>query len=472
MRGFLVTAVWAACATWSASARAEVVKLEELERRAIANRPALAREQARTRVAEAELRKAASAYYPQFMIKADTSIGPGRQLLRVGGVEAPGSANNDDGSYLVAGAAPLGNKNRTAALKGYPRTGVEFAASANLYDFGRTQAATAAGREAYAAALAGHALSEAELRGAVRESYLAWLLGSELSRLAAGALGEATARRERVAALIKEGVRPKGELTPARADELLAQLELERTQRDLKTARLALEHTVGAPLSSSAEPDRELLEASARVPDRSEHEEHSRRALLQRFKAAKAQAAAQATLNRPQLGIGASAGLRISTQDIFDVDTDAGNDKTGKLEEGGPDTNVFPLYTAGLTLNIPLWDGGFTRAGVDAARARADEAKADLEEFEQDRRFSQSQAELDADSAQTRLRTAQELVTVCATRLKDAEDGYELGAASIEQIGQARGLLRRAQTEELLARADHVAARLRMVQSDRQSAGR
>jgi outer membrane protein TolC len=461
MREFLLTAVCAACATWSASARAEVIQLAELEQRALANRPALARAQARTREAEAELRKASSAYYPQFAIKADSSIGPGRQLLRFGGTETA-QGSNDENSYLVPGAAPLSKDNRKNAWVGYPRTGVELAASANLYDFGRTQAATAAGHEGHTAALAARELSEAELRSAVREGYLGWLLTSELARLAAGALHDASGRRERVAALIKEGVRPKGELTPARADELLAQLELERAQRDLGAARLALEHAVGAALTPSAEPDRALLEAEAQIPDATEHEARSRRALLQHFKAAKAQAAAQAKLNRPQLGIGASAGMRISTQNIFDVDTPDPNDvnKIGKRE--GVKNNVFPLYTAGLTLNIPLWDGGFTRAGADAARARADQAKADLEEFELDRRYSQSQAELEADSALQRLHTAQELVGVCAARLKDAEDGYELGASGIELIGQARGLLRRAQTEELLARTDHVAARLRM----------
>lgn len=470
MRGILLTAVCAACAAWSAGARAEVITLEELERLAVASRPALAREHAGTRIAEAELRKAVSARYPQFVLRGDTSVGPGRQLLRFGGQE-----RSDDGTYLVSGAAPLGQGSRSRALTPFPRTGVELAASANLYDFGRTQAATAAAREGHAAALAARALSEAELRSAVRESYLGWLLSSELSRLADGALQDASGRRERVAALIKEGVRPKGELTPARADELLARLEFERAQRDLAAARLALEHAVGRPLSASAVPDRELLEAGAQIPDQSEQEARTRRVLLQRFKAAKAQAAAQAALNRPQLGIGATAGVRISTQDIFDVDQDRpGNadpmDGLGASENRK--TNVFPLYTAGLTLNIPLWDGGFTRAGADAARARADEVKAELEEFEQDRRFSQSQAELDADSALARLRTAQELVDVCAARLKDAADGYELGVSSIDQISQARSLLRRAQTEELLARADHVAARLRMVQHDGSSGPR
>jgi hypothetical protein len=52
---------------------------------------------------------------------------------------------------------------------------------------------------------------------------------------------------------------------------------------------------------------------------------------------------------------------------------------------------------------------------------------------------------------------------VCTDRLKDAEAGYELGASSIDLIAQARGLLRRAKTEALIARVDHAAARLRMV---------
>jgi outer membrane protein TolC len=439
-------------------ARAEVVKLETLEQRALENRPALLRENARAHAAEADLRKAASAYYPQFSLKADTSVGPGRQLLRVGGDP------NDDNSYLVPGAPPLGKGNTRNALIGYPRTGVELAASANIYDFGRTQAATTAGHEGHAAALATRALTEAELRSAVRESYLGWLLSNELLRLATDAHAESTARRERVAALIAEGARPKGELTPARADELLAQLELERAERDLATARLALEHAVGVPLEAAAEPDPMLLQADTALPDRTERDERSRRMLLQRFKAAKAAAEAQATLSRPQLGIGLSAGMRISTQQVFDVDQLNPDGSLGAKE--GLKTNVFPLYTAGLTLNVPLWDGGYTRASADAARARADEAKADLKEFEQERDFTQSQAELDARAALTRLKTAEELVEVCAARLKDAEAGYELGASSIELIGQARSLLRRARTEELMARADHAAARLQMVKRD------
>jgi outer membrane protein TolC len=427
------------------SARAEVVSLASLEQKALANRPALAREAARARAASADVDKAASAYYPQFALRGTTDVAPGRQLVAVD-------------KYYVQGAPTVASVGGEAFMPS-SRTGLELSASANLYDFGRTKAATDAARQGAEAARQGSAVTEAEVLNAVRESYLSWLLAHELKRRAEDALKEASTRRERVSALIGEGVKPKGELTPARADELLTRLELQRAERDLEQARLVLSHQSGVALLRDDQPDVALLQIEASLPDQSSAESRQRSALMQRLKAAQAMAEAQKTLNRPQLGLGLSAGVRSSSQQI--IPTGLEGDAEIKWR-----TKAFPLYGAGLTLNIPLWDGGNTRASAEGAAARAEEARANLAEFEQERAFAQSQAELDRDSALTRLQTADELVSVCATRLKDAEDGYELGASSIDLIAQARSLLRRAETEALLARVDHAAARLRMVRPD------
>jgi outer membrane protein TolC len=440
-------------------ARAEVVTLAALETKALANRPALQREAARAQAASADVERAASAYYPQFSLRGTADVGPGRQLLQV---------DSGETSYLFAGAPALGNGNSSkAALNGVPRTGVELSASASLYDFGRTGAATEAARESLDATRKARAVTEAELLNAIRESYLSWLLAHELQQRASDALKEASARRERVSALIAEGVKPKGELTPARADELLTRLEQERAQRDLDHARLVLAHQSGVQLAAGDAPDVALLHMDANLPDQSFFEMAQRRALMQRLKAAHAVAGAQTKLNRPQLGMNLLAGVRSSTQSITNISPmlETSDDPTNPRTRDGQ-TRVFPLYGAGLTLNIPLWDGGLTKASAAAARARAEEARANLAEFELERTFAQSQAELDRDSALTRLKTADELVEVCAMRLKDAEDGYELGASSIDLIAQARSLLRRAQTEALMARVDHAAARLRMVRKD------
>jgi outer membrane protein len=451
----------------ASQARAEVVTLAALESKALANRPALQREAARAQAASADVERAASAYYPQFSLRGTADVGPGRQLLQVDAVDKNGTT-----SYLFAGTPALGKAGGSKAFNGYPRTGLELTASASLYDFGRTKAATEAARESLEASRKNREVTEAELLNAVRESYLSWLLAHQLRQQAGDALKEASARRERVNALISEGVKPKGELTPARADELLTRLELERAERDLEHSRLVLAHQSGIQLASDDEPDVALLQVEATLPDQSFFESAQRRALVQRVKAAHALAGAQTKLNRPQLGMGLSAGVRTSTQSITHIDPrdEAGNPVTPFTDRS--ETRVFPLYGAGLTLNIPLWDGGLTKASAAAARARAEEARANLAEFELERSFAQSQAELDSDSALTRLKTAEELVEVCAMRLKDAEDGYELGASSIDLIAQARSLLRRAQTEALMARVDHAAARLRMVRVDAHESAR
>ncbi len=444
-------------------ARAEVVTLAALEAKALANRPALQREAARAQAASADVERAASAYYPQFSLRGTADVGPGRQLLQLDTYD--GDSATTTASYLTPGTPAFDKRNGSKALNGYPRTALELSASASLYDFGRTAAATEAARESLDAARKARAVIEAELRNAVRESYLSWLLAHQLQQRASDALKEASARRERVSALIAEGVKPKGELTPARADELLTRLELERAQRDVDHARLVLAHQSGVQVATGDEPDVALLHMDSTLPDQSFFETAQRRALVQRLKAAHAVAGAQTKLNRPQLGVGLSAGVRSSTQTITHINP---RDETGPIPPYSDpgETRAFPLYGAGLTLNIPLWDGGLTKASAAAARARAEEARADLAEFELERTFAQSQAELDRDSALTRLKTAEELVEVCAARLKDAEDGYELGASSIDLIAQARSLLRRAQTEALMARVDHAAARLRMVRKD------
>lgn len=446
-------------------AHAEVVTLAALEAKALANRPALQREAARAQAASADVERAASAYYPQFALRGTADVGPGRQLLQVDAYDPNTGAKT--GSYLSPGAPALGFGNGSKALSGYPRTALELSASASLYDFGRTAAATEAAQESLEASRKGRDVTEAELRNAVRESYLSWLLAHELLQRAIDALKEASARRERVSALIGEGVKPKGELTPARADELLTRLEFERAQRDLEHARLVLGHQSGVQLAAGDEPDVAILHTESSLPDQSFFETAQRRALIQRVKAAHAMAGAQTKLNRPQLGVSLSAGVRSSTQTITTINprNEAGDPVPPKTDPG--ETRIFPLYGAGLTLNIPLWDGGLTKASAAAARARAEEARADLAEFELERSFAQSQAELDRDSALTRLKTAEELVEVCAARLKDAEDGYELGASSIDLIAQARALLRRAETEALMARVDHAAARLRMVRAQK-----
>ncbi len=126
-----------------------------------------------------------------------------------------------------------------------------------------------------------------------------------------------------------------------------------------------------------------------------------------------------------------------------------------------PGSTVLPSYAVGLAMAIPLWDGGGNHAAAEATEAQADELRLRLESTESDRNFERRRADLDAEHALARQQTAEKLREVCAARVTDVEAGYELGAMQFDQVQQARSMLRRAETEVVLARVARAEAILR-----------
>lgn len=427
-------------------ARAEVVSLQTLERKALEGREMLEIDSARARGAEADARKAAASRYPRFALKAESTLAPGRQLINVydtRAVRSNGQIDRDADSYLIQASPSLSQG--ADAFKPQLRNGVELSGEVSLYDFGRSKAAMEAGRASQAAFLAQGAVTRADIVRGVRASYLSWLSAHQMAQLADQTARDAAQRHERVAALIQEGVRPTGDLTPARADELLTKLELERAQGELASARLSLEQAVGVPLSPDAEPDLELLQARDETPSAGGVTDPAAVALSKQHAAALALVHTSKKQDAPDLSLGVSVGVR----NQLSADASKVN-------------NVFPLYGAALTLTVPLWDGGLTSASVEGARARAGEIDAQRRAHEKARDHAGTQAALASASARSQLITAEELLQVCAERLKQTEEGYELGVTSIDAISQARTLLRRAQSEVLRAKIAHSEAALRM----------
>jgi outer membrane protein len=429
-------------------ARAEVVSLAELEAAALEGHPQLTMDAARVRAAEADVARTKSGRQPRFMLQAESTVGPGRRLLDLGDLTVDYTDSEETQAlrvseryddYLVQVAPPLGSGR---AFTPQLRSGLELSGAARLYDFGRTRAAIQAGEEGTRAARAAQEVTRAELLSAVRHSYLNWLLAHELARLADEARAQAASQRERVQALIRQGVRPEEELSAAQAEELLTQLERQRAQADAGAARLTLERTSGASLGQGAEPDLTLIQdpeprlQSAAARQRAASE----RALRQRYRAAMAAVEAERRGQRPDLSASVLAGVS---------------------SQLGGGFNAFPLYGAGLTLSVPLWDGGLSRANQMAAEAEAQELRAEIDAFERGHTLDARQADQDLAQAQARLQTAEALIQVAEKRLAVAQRGYDLGATDIIQVGQARALLRRARTEALIARVEQADAQLR-----------
>lgn len=413
------------------SVRAEVVELLSLERIALEHHALLRAGAARERAAWAEVRQTASAYHPRVGMAADGTAAPGSRLIAI-----PGS------DYLVQGARTI---DKHGAFQPQIRAGASVTVAANLYDFGRTSAAVAASRAQHAAVEGAQVLTRTEVVIGIRSAYLAWLSAFELHKLAVAANIDAAARAERVQALIGEGARPHGDLVPVQTDSVLAELELKRARGQLKAAQLILEQASGVQLSDTAEPDPKVLEAQPE-PKSTQRAHPSTFSLKQQRSALEATARMHRRERLPILATSLGLGVGARFQDT-----------NGSLK-----TYLFPTFIAGLSLTVPLWDGGAAKSAADAAEARMEELSVQLESSERAAKQDRERALTDAENAQELEETASRLIELCRARVRDTESGYELGAMQFEQVHQARASLRHAETEMIQARIARAEAVLRI----------
>lgn len=430
----------------------QVVTLAELERIAVRTRPALDANDAATRGADAEVERALAAYYPVLSVEGTTALSPGNTLRKLPCVaEAPADPDDPDApadpdarfvpcesNYYVSATRQLTDEDGISeigdALEPKLRYGLELEAKMSLYDFGRTASSVSATRAKRAAVQAQRDVTRMRLVKLVRAAYLGWLGANELLSVTEVAAADAKERSARVTALIGEGMRPKADLTPVRSDELLAELELERARGDLHKRKLLLEHAVGSALPEGAIPDRTLLEYEGATRDADDPE--LRALQLERTAAERAAEALDDGDNAVLGGLG-SVGLY------------------------GQPGSLFPNYNVGVSLNVPLWDGGGDEASADVARAQRAGVDARIREHEIARKQEQSEVSVDVANATRRLGTAEALLASTTAQLSEAEARYDLGGGGIEPIAVARAMMRRAHTELLLAKIARVEAALR-----------
>jgi len=407
----------------SAGRAQQVITLAELERKAVQSRPQLDADDAAGRGAQADVDRAIAGYYPGLSLEGKSSVSPGNKLVRV---ELPG------GDYWVSGSK---DDIEEGALAPVFRYGLAIEGRLNIYDFGRTGAAVEASRAKRTAVQASRDVTRLQIVRGVRASYLGWLAAYELLSVTERAATDAKERSARVAALISEGMRPKADLTPVRSDELLAQLELERARGDVQKRKLVVEHAVGSPLPEGAVPDRALLDQSGSGSAPSEDPEL--RALQLEHAAAERAAEALDEGDNAVLGALGSVGMY-----------------------GQPD-KIFPSYSVGIGVSVPLWDGGADEASAGAAHAKSDGISARIREHEQAQEQEKREVAIDSANASKRLEMAQALLESTTAQLAEAEARYDLGGGGIEPIAVARAMMRRAHTELLLAKVARIEAALR-----------
>jgi cobalt-zinc-cadmium efflux system outer membrane protein len=406
-------------------AAAEVVRLEDLEDHALRQRAQVAGDRAEVAAARADANVARSAYSPTLALNAFASAEPGGRLIHV---------NDRSGvEYLVPGSRPLGAE---GAFFPEVRYGGLLSFQARIYDFGRTRAGVAAAAARVEAAGARGRASRVQIANEVRAAYLDWLGAGLLHAVSQRSLANARARLDLVQARVSTGTRPPSDLATARYEQTSAEIDDFESKKHVENAKITLEHATGAPLPPTAAPDASLLD---RAPSRVEVGEAPEMAALRSQRAsALAMARYYEHGTTPVLTGTAEAGVR------------------------GQSEHVFPMYRALVSLVIPLLDGGSSAA--QAARARGEAASLDAKEREYRALVKSERARAWNDwvGAAERLRLAESLYALAATRSRDAEERYNVGDGKIESVLETGAGLARAEREVVLAKIYRADAALRL----------
>jgi outer membrane protein len=404
------------------SAHAEVVALADLEAHALQARPSLEASDARIVAAKARIDLARSAYSPTLSLLGEASVAPGTQLVELN----QNAVVNKGSDYLIGASRKLGDP---GAFNPFPRYGVTLDIRGNLYDFGRTSAAVEAARAQQRAFQAEAKQSARDIVRDVRVAYVRWATAHALWSIARDAAKAAEARSAHTSAAIEEGARPSADRIASQTEAAFSRLELERSSATLETARLDLGFVSVVDLPADAEPDPNVLAAGASPPAAADAPDPALASLQEQRSAARASARVHDHAFTPILGAQAQTGLQ------------------------GQGTYLFPAYRVGVNISVPLWDGGAEAAARAQSEARAAELSAQAADYTHSRDHQRARSAAVEAQAARRIELAHELLELTRARLAQLEEGYPLGAATLQELADARAGVQRANTELVLAQA-------------------
>ena len=174
MKHFVAATAAAVALTMARPATAEVVTLEQLRAAALKARPELAVQDARIASAQARIAEAEASRQPKVAGRVQATASPGSELVEVQEVDG-------QDTFIVAGSRTIdeGAEAFAPQLRYSARVGVEW----NVWDFGRTEAASQAARAEQRARQAEAAQTRQRLIEAVDEVYLEWLGAHQRARL-------------------------------------------------------------------------------------------------------------------------------------------------------------------------------------------------------------------------------------------------------------------------------------------------
>jgi outer membrane protein TolC len=395
--------------------------------------------------------------------RADARVPRAQWLPQVGATAQlfVATSNNSTANYLGVPEMDIprigGSPSRTQATATWspsPSTLVGVGVGQEVYDFGRISAQIAVA-DAYAAI--GKASADAvelDVELGVAEAYDSVLAAKGVLAATGDAYKRAVTHRDYAQAGTKSGLRPPIDLTRAQADVLQLQVRLIQAQAGLTAARAALAAAMGsdalevdaAPAAVDTAPGPAFADAVQEALRRNP----AIVAAVAKLAAQRSAVAAVAHELLPNLSASATLSGRAG-----------GADPSGSpppTPYGGGWLPDVPNWHVGLILQWNLFDATVL-ARRDAARAREEEARSDLDNARLSVGLSTERAHLDLGAALQTLPGLQAAVDAAKANQAQADARFRAGLGTIVELADAEALLTHAQLE--LAVGEFAVARAR-----------
>jgi outer membrane protein TolC len=449
-RWFLLAAVsgwFASPAVAQTSPNLQTVTLEQALTYARAHQP-----QIRSALAEYEARR------------ADARVPRGQWLPQVGATAQiyAATANNTTASYLGVPEVDIprigGSPSKTQATATWSPSASTITAigvSQEVYDFGRISAQIAVA-DAYAAMSKATADAvELDVQLGVAEAYDAVLSAKGVLAATEDAHKRAVTHRDYAQAGTKSGLRPPIDLTRAQADVLQLEVRLIQARTGVVSARAALAAAMGADaLEIDAAPVAVDTAPGPAFAQAVQVALKANPAIVAAVAKLEAQRSVKSAITRellPNLSATAALSGRAGGAEA------SGNPPTPYGDGWLPDVANWHV---GLILQWNLFDATIL-ARRDAAKARAEVARADLDYARMNVGLLTERAYLDLDAALKTLPGLQASVDAAKANQAQAEARFKAGLGTVVELADAEALLTNAQLE--LAVGQFAVARARAV---------
>lgn len=393
---------WLLPPAWGLAAEADqTLSLDQVVQFALEHNPGLVSAQEDAAVAEAQVTQTASTYWPQLSAQG------GYQRLWYENPRMALSQANTQGQY----------NNYSSGLS----------VSQYLYDFGQTAGKVEQSRQNLAATRETVVQSRNDLVRSVKNAYYEVIKQADLVQVYESALKVQQEHLAQAQAFRKVGVKAKLDVTNSEVALANTQLQLIQTRFALDTARLNLETVLGGPPSRGPYHLAKVPESVETLPDQ---ESLVQEALRQRpeMAALKAQLlGSQAQLQSAQGGywpsLNANATWGYESSDL-------------PLQEG---------WTAGASLNWPLFNGLRTQGAVSEAKAGLRKVQAQMRVIELSLRQEVATTWLRVRQASEATQTARVALRQAKENLDLADNRWRVGAGSPLEYSDAQNLHTQAQ---------------------------